>query len=137
MPKIMSYKKIVDQHTVHTLFEPDYQNSSERITELCNIDGLTYVAIPDGVKLPNQPAQIQQSLVEIKLTPELRRQIKSKSEHVSLIRKRVVEHIREKYSINDELKMLRIAPTLKSSEFFDYCEQCVIWGREAKARLGL
>lgn len=137
MPKILSYRKITDAYTTHVLFEPDYQDGSERITELCGIDGLTYVVVPDGVELPVQPTQIQQSLAEVSLSPELRRQIKDKSVHVALIRKRVVEHIRLRYSVNNELKMHRTGPTPESSEYFDYCEACTAWGRAEKAKLGL
>jgi hypothetical protein len=136
MPKILSYQKITDKFTTHTLVEPTTAyatNGEARIVELCTIDGTTYVYIPDGVILPSQPKSI--SLMEEKLTDELKVKIKLAS--IRLINQRVVEKIREEYSADDEFKMLRLAPSEESALYNDHIEECRAWGRKEKEKLGL
>ena len=72
MPKIYRYKRVTDQYTTYCLVEPDYNQLAieGRITELCTIDGLTYVSVPDGVELPEQPETIAATLVEVDLAEE-------------------------------------------------------------------
>lgn len=58
------------------------------------------------------------------------------------INRKVVEYIRAKYSINDELKFLRIelfsfVPDPEASAYNAYVEECLAWGRGEKERLGL
>ena len=112
MPKIYRYKKVTDQYTTYCLVEPDYNQLEveERITELCTIGEWTYVSVPDEVELPEQPSFIAATLVEVDLVeePETKTAINATSSHVELINNRVVEKIRLLYSINDEIKMLRV-----------------------------
>jgi cell division protein FtsL len=56
---------------------------------------------------------------------------------VQLINDRVVSKIREVYSLNDEIKMIRLSPSEESTAYNDYVEECRDWGRTEKARLGL
>ena len=137
MAKIYKYRKVTDQHTTYSLREPDHgmQSDTERCTELCAIDGITFVSVPDGVVLPEQPAQL--SVVEIILTEDLAAQIKKKACHVNLINQRVVDRIRERYSVNDEIKMLRIGPSAETAAYNDWVEVCREWGRAEKVKLGL
>jgi len=54
MPKVYTYRKIIDKFTTNTLFEPHSDDEdSARITELCAVDGLTYVFVPDGITYAN------------------------------------------------------------------------------------
>ena len=137
MTKIYKYQKVQDAYTTHCLVEPDYNllETEDRITELCTIDGITYVSVPDSIILPAQPEQI--TVEEVALTDELKAAIKSESPHVQLINERVVAKIRERYSLNDEIKLLRIGLSEESTAYNDYVEECRAWGRAAKARLGL
>ena len=137
MTKIYKYQKITDQFTTHCLVEPDYNllETEDRITELCTIDGITYVSVPDSIILPAQPEQI--TVEEVVLTEELKEAIKSASPHVQLINDRVVSKIREVYSLNDEIKMIRLSPSAESTAYNEYVEACREWGRVAKANLGL
>jgi hypothetical protein len=137
MTKIYKYQKITDQFTTYCLVEPDYNllETEDRITELCTIDGVTYVSVPDSITLPAQPEQI--TVEEVVLTDELKAAIKSESPHVQLINERVVAKIREIYSLNDEIKLLRIGLSEESTAYNDYVEECRDWGCAAKARLGL
>ena len=137
MPIIYKYQKISDAYTTYLLAEPDYEllGLEDRITELCTIDGVTYISVPDGITLPEQPEQI--TVEEVALTDELKAAIKSESPHVQLINERVVAKIREIYSLNDEIKMIRLSPSAESTAYNEYVEACRDWGRVAKARLGL
>lgn len=137
MPKIYQYRKVIDAFTTHSLREPDSASAREedRITELCTIDGMTYVSVPDTVILPVQPKEI--SVEEIALTAELGDAIKAASPHVALINERVVAKIRDRYSVDDEFKMIRIGPSPETEAYNDHIEACRAWGRAEKARLGL
>lgn len=139
MAKIFSYRKVTDKFTTHCLREPDGLSDEMKITELCTIDGRTYVAVPDFVELPEQPEAILGSLKEEILTDDLARKIKTRSPHVQLINQRVVALIRKRFSPEDEFKMLRRAA--KDPDAFkaydDYVEQCIAWGKVKKAALGL
>ena len=137
MTKIYKYQKVQDAYTTHCLVEPDYNllETEDRITELCTIDGITYVSVPDSITLPAQPEQI--TVEEVVLTEELKAAIKAASPHVQLVNERIVARIRERYSLNNEIKLLRIGLSEESTVYNDYVEECRDWGRVAKSRLGL
>jgi hypothetical protein len=137
MPTIYKYLKISGQYTTYILAEPDYEllGLEDRITELCTIDGVTYISVPDGITLPEQPEQI--TVEEVALTDELTAAIRLASPHVQLIDERVVMKIREKYSVNDEIKLIRQGASDDFTAYNDYVETCRAWGAAAKARLGV
>jgi hypothetical protein len=137
MAKIYKYQKVIDAITTHCLTEPDYNllDTEDCVTELCVIGDDTYVSVPDELTLPPQPEEI--TVEEIELTDELTESIKAASPHVALINERVVSLIREAYSVNEEIKMLRLAPSSETAAYNDYVEECRAWGRAEKAKLGL
>ena len=137
MTKIYKYQKVQDAFTTYCLVEPDYNllETENRITELCTIDGVTYISVPDGITLPEQPEQI--TVEEVALTDELKAAIRAASPHVQLIDERVVMKIREKYSVNDEIKLIRLGASDDFTAYNDYVETCRAWGAAAKARLGV
>lgn len=51
------------------------------------------------------------------------------------INSRVVEMIRERYSIEDEIGLLRTGPSDESQQYDAYVEECRAWGRGEKAAL--
>ena len=144
MAHIVSYQKQSDAYTTYTLLAP------EGSTELCTLDGVTYVSVPDG-ELPAQPAQIAASVIDpVTLTTELREAIKAASPHCQLIHQRMEDKIRERYSLSDEQYFSRIASgaalgyyTFETGEaeslqaFGLYVESVRQWGREQRALLGL
>ncbi|MDD5247806.1 MAG: hypothetical protein PHY45_02405 [Rhodocyclaceae bacterium] len=71
------------------------------------------------------------------LTPTLGAAISAASPHVRLIRQQVQDMIGEQYSISDEIKLLRTAPSAEHSAYNDHAESCRAWGRAQKAALGL
>ncbi|MBT4288914.1 MAG: hypothetical protein HOD92_16430 [Deltaproteobacteria bacterium] len=137
---ILKYQKIIDEFTTHTLIEPDYKDGQPRITELCTIGNDTYVHIPDTIVLPEQPFNLDVTMEAVKLTGELKTEIKALSPHVQLINARVVEKIRAKHSIDDEFKMLRIkikGDDVKSKSYMDHVDLCLAWGVSEKTKIGL
>lgn len=106
--------------------------------ELCTIDGVTYVSVPDDADLPiNQPDEIADTVQTVVMTDDLRELIKSHSTHVQLINERVKAKIAERYSITDEIELLRSAPSDEFDVYAEYAESCRTWGQEQKSMLGL
>lgn len=129
---------------------PDSQGLDDALhcTELCELDGVTFVAVPAGVTLPDQPAEI--TLEAVTLTPELRDQIKAASVHCTLIAERMELRIRDRYSLSDEAYFARIGvgAALGSYTFGDgemeammafgaHVESARQWGRAERIKLGL
>ena len=139
MTSIISYQKHITLEITRELRLPDGEQHERIGTELATIDGTTYVCLPDGATLHfGQPIEIAASIVNpVTLTDTLRDQIKAASSHVHLINQRVVERIRELYSMDDEIKCLRLAPSAETTAYNDHAEACRAWGREQKAALGL
>jgi flavodoxin len=50
------------------------------------------------------------------------------------INQQVVEMIRERYSIEDELGILRTAPSDEATQYNAWVEECRAWGREEKTK---
>jgi len=147
MAKIYKYQKVIGKYTTFCLVEPDYNllerddpaMEGVRITELCTLDGWTYASVPDAISLPEQPAVIAATLAEVDLSedPVLKAAIIAASPNCQSIRGRVVDKIRALYSIDDEFKMIRLAPSEESAAYNDHVEACRAWGREERAKLGL
>lgn len=131
---IYSYQKHIDDlRTVEISLPVD---GMDRLgTELATIGGTTYVYLPDTATLPEQPSEI--TVENVTLTPELLFAIKAASPHVRLIDARVVEQIRQKYSLDDELGMLRRNPSDEFSAYDAYVEECRAWGQTEKTKIGL
>lgn len=142
MAKIYYYQKVTDEFTT-------YQAQGEGLVELCTIEGITYVSVPDDGQLSaEQPEQIR--LEEADLTDELREKIKAISPLCQLIYVRMQEQIRGRYSAEDEMYLARIAvgqltgsyvmqphePAL-IAEYQSYIETVREWGRSERAKLGL
>ena len=129
---IKKYKKITDKYTTYSICE-------EGITELATINGETYISIPDDVVLPEQAKQIK--LEPVILTDELKEQIEIASPHIQLIKKRIREKIAKKYSIEDELKIIRNKingiDVEKYTEYNTYIEACIAEGEVKKEEIGI
>ena len=117
---------------------PEDDNHQRIGQELATIDGVTYVALPDGAALPgNQPAEIVGSIQAVVLTDAVREQIKAACPIVRLINSQIQERITSLYSVGDEIKLLRTAPSAEFEAYNTFVEDCRAWGREQKALLGL
>lgn len=105
------------------------------LTELATLDdGYTYLALAPEATLPEQPAEVV--LEPVELTPALREALGKASAVLSQINDRVVAMIRAHYSVEDEIKMLRIAPSPETAAWNEHVEQCRQWGREQRAAIG-
>ena len=126
----------------------DYRPRAEGLTELAELDGWRYVAVPEGV-VPDVPEALT-TWEPVTLTTELRDAIKAVSPHAQLIAQRVIDRIRAKYPLDDELYFARIAMgalqgsyTLLEGEadalaqYQADVEAAREWGRLARAELGL
>ena len=144
MPVISRYQPVTDEYTIYRV-SSDMESS---ITTLCEFGGWVYLSIPDGVS-PVIPAQIT-TYGPVELTDELREQIKVASPHTQLIAQRVIDKIRAKYTLDDELYFARIAVgALQGSYELQSGEAAAIeqyqidvesareWGRQERAKLGL
>jgi len=129
---------------------PDSQGVDDSVhcTELCTLGDVTYVAVPGGIVLPEQPAEI--TVAPVTLTPELRAAIKAASVHCAFIAERMEARIRSKYSLSDEAYFARIGVGAalgvyqfepgeqdEMLAFGAYVEACRQWGRDERAKLGL
>lgn len=86
-----------------------------------------------------QPAAIKASIEALPspLPADLRDAIKTASPHVRLINSQVRDAIAERYSLADEIGLLRTAPNAEMTTYNAYVEECRAWGRDEKAKLGL
>jgi len=153
MTSIVAYRKFIDAIRTVELRLPEGPMHERIGTELCTLpDGLTYVSLPEGEALPaDQPEEIAASIVTpVTLTDDQRQQILSTSPHCRLVAERVIERIRERYSLDDELFLNRIATGVTNGlyayqdgeeaeviAFGAWVEECRQWGRQQRAALGL
>lgn len=135
MSYIVRYHKFIDAaHTVEIALPSD--TDGKRVgMELATIAGVTYVSLPDGSALPEQPAEI--AVEQVELTPELKASISEASPFVRMINQMVSEKIAERYSTGDEIKLIRTSPSAEFEAYNAYAEDCRAWGREQKASVGL
>ena len=139
MTTIIAYRKYIDALITRELRLPLDANQHPLGTELATLaDGLTYVSLPVGAVLPNdQPAEIAASIATVTLTPAQILDIHAASPHVKLINQRVQEKIAALYSLTDEIKLLRTAPSPEFAAYNAHAESCRAWGRAEKVKLGL
>lgn len=95
------------------------------------------MSIPKGSELDPQSEMIAGSVHIAVIDDELRERIIAASPHVALIQQRVRDKIAECYSVFDEIKLLRTAPSEEFDIYNEHTEACRQWGREQKAALGL
>lgn len=146
MAKIIAYTKARDQYATYLLATPP----DVVCPELCTLDGVTYVSLPDGAVLPPQTAQIAASVEVVTPDAALRGQILADSTHCQLIDEQMRQTIRAAYPLEDELKFARIgvgaamgmySPTsdeVKAMTVFgEFVESVRQWGRDERAKLGL
>jgi len=135
MTSIIKYRKVIADGTTYQLVEPDYADGADRCVEIATVAGATYVAVPATATLPPQPKQI--TVTPVTLTPDLNANLKAASPHVRLINSRVVERIRERYSADDEIKLVWMKTGPDVDAYRAYVSECVAIGSAAKAVLGL
>lgn len=146
MPSIIAYRKAHDAYTTYKLATPP----DVACPELCTLEDVTYVSLPDGAALPPQPAQIAASVEVVTPDAALRAQIIAASTQCQLIDEQMRDQIRATYPLEDELKFARIgvgaamgmySPTSDEVQgmtvFGEFVEGVRQWGRDQRAALGL
>lgn len=126
MAKQYKYRKIINEVTTLCLVEPDYEllKLKERVQVIGELDGFTYIEVPDSIKLPSEQPIL---LIEANLEADK-------------IDFQTVQKIRAQYSINDELKALRTAVGGNTTEFKTYnayVEECKAAGTVLKQAVGV
>jgi hypothetical protein len=113
-------------------------------TILCTINDKNYVAVEDKdgyVQLAEKTEKgyliISGETHTAKEMRILRKAIKDATPAIQTINAQVRAKIRERYSVDDEIGNLRVPESEKAAEWRAYAEECVAWGREEKAKLGL
>ena len=141
MPYLIAYRKVIDSVTTHQVRLPQSEQMSQSGIELATLaDGRTIVAVFSSADLPaDQPAEIAESIqtLSAKQKADILAEIKSLSPHVALINSRVTEKIAQRYSITDEIKLLRAGTVDELASYNKFVEECRAWGTEQKAALGL
>ncbi len=145
MTTIYKYQPVTTPGPFGTDYRPAANNSA--LTELCTLEGYRYLAI-ENIADVTIPLEIL--LEPVELTPELREAIKANSPHTQLIAQRVIDKIRAKYPLDEELYFARIAVgalqgsyTLLSGEldaigqYQADVEAAREWGRIERNKLGL
>ena len=154
MPSLIAYRKAISRETTIALRLPlDATQGQATAQELATLpDGRTVVMLPDGLTLPaDQPAEVAGTIEHLSpLAADVREQIKAASPHVALIAQRMVQMIRDAYSLDDEMYFARIGvgaatgmytPTSgelqEMTVFGEHVESVRQWGRAERAKLGL
>lgn len=133
MPDIYSYTKVVNETTTKQID----MSGIEGAVELCEIDGITYVSIPDAASVAKQDAAIDAKVATI--DAKKKEEIRTASYVVKFIKQQVRDKIREKYELDDELKLLRLRDTNKDEwdKYNAHAESCRAWGEAEIAKLGI
>lgn len=117
--------------------------------ELCELDGVTYVTVPDDAgPMPEQHAEI--TLEPVIVDAGLRDRLLTESRAGQLISQAIVDNIRAKYPIDEELYFARIgigsltglyqpseSEMQELASYGSYVESVREWGRQQRAALGL
>lgn len=144
--QIYSYTKVIEPgpngYTV-------YARLPEHGLELCELAGKTYVTVPEGAAaLPEQHPEIK--LEPVVVDAGLRDQLLVNSRACQLIAQAIIDNIRSKYTIDDEMYFARIGvgaatglyqPTESEmrelANFGAFVESVREWGRNQRLGLGL
>ena len=135
MNTIYKYRRIIttwpDGSTIY------FKNSENenRAIELAEIDGWNYVSVPELAQIPDQPIEIEWQ--KVALNAMLKLSIIANSRTIQLINQSIVDKIRALYSMDDELKLLRTAPSSEFDLYNAYVENCRSLGKDQKLALGL
>ena len=106
--------------------------------EIADIDGTKYYKSDKGELLEDTGKAVTVLTAASRPDyPGLIQQIKKASPQCQDINTQVVAKIRERYSVDEEIGILRTGKTAEFDEWNNYVEGCLSWGREEKAKLGL
>lgn len=139
--KLYRYQPIYDKHTRIDANLPENAIIHLSNDQLEEFDNYQYVAFEE--KAPEQPKGI--ILEEVVLTAELKEKLRKNSSHWQRYKERVIEKIREKYSLDDELNIIHTRnlgtkttdDKAKISEYDNYVQSVKDYYAKYKANLGI
>lgn len=134
MGSIVTYQKYIDADITVELKLPVDKENKTLGQELATVDGKTYCFV-DGV-LPEQSKKISASVKEVVVDAALRALLNEHSPQIKLIDQNTKANIAARYSIEDEIKMLRVGGDA-FVEYNDFVEACRADGQAKKAQYGL
>ena len=146
---IYKYQPVITEGPNGTDYRPSITDttSENTLTELCTLDGYRYVSVSDivGITVPEEL-----TVEAVELTSELRETIKATSPHTQIIAQQVIDKIRAKYPLDEELYFARIAVGALQGTYdllpgeLEAITQYQLdvevareWGRVERAKLGL
>lgn len=135
MNTIYKYRRIITTWPDGVTIYFKNSENENRAVELAEIDGWNYVSVPELAQMPDQPIEIEWQ--KVVLDAMLRLSIIANSRTIQLINQSIVDKIRALYSMDDELKLLRTAPSSEFDLYNAYVENCRSLGKEQKMALGL
>ena len=141
MVKLYRYQPIYDKHTIIDANLPENAIIHLSNDQLEEFDNYQYVAFEE--KAPEQPKGI--ILEEVVLTAELKEKLRKNSSHWQRYKERVIEKIREKYSLDDELNIIHTKNLgtkttdnkAKISEYDNYVQSVKDYYAKYKESLGI
>ena len=141
MVKLYRYQPIFDEYTRTDANLPENAIIHLSSDQLVNFDNYQYVAFEGDI--PEQPKGIK--LEEVVLTAELKEKLRKNSSHWQRYKERVIEKIREKYSLDDELNIIHTKnlgtkttdDKAKISEYDNYVQSVKDYYAKYKANLGI
>lgn len=147
MTTIYKYQRITTPGPDGTTLYFRNADDAPRALELGELDSWHYVSVPDGASLPEQPVEIDWQLVTV--DDDLRQRLMG-TRPLQMIAEAVVQRIRERYPLDEELFLNRIATGVANGlyvyqdgeeaeviAFGVWAEDCRQWGRQQRAELGL
>lgn len=108
---------------------------SKTVTYLATVEGVGFIHVPDDAEAPVVEGV---EVHPIRIDKDLRDKIRAASPLCRRIKREVVARIRQRYSLEDEIGLLRVGQS--DPEYLrwnDHVEACRKWGREQRAAVGL
>jgi len=141
MVKLYRYQPIFDEYTRTDANLPENAIIHLSSDQLVNFDNYQYVAFEGDI--PEQPKGIK--LEEVVLTAELKEKLRKYSSHWKRYKERIIDKIREKYSIDDELNIIHTKnlatktteDKTKITEYDEYVKSVKDYYAKYKANLGI
>ena len=139
--KLYRYQPIFNKNTRIDANLPENAIIHLSNDQLKDFDNYQYVAF-EGV-IPEQPKGIV--LEEVVLTAELKEKLRKNSSHWQRYKERVIEKIREKYSLDDEINIIHTKnlatktteDKTKITEYDEYVKSVKDYYAKYKANLGI
>ncbi len=112
--------------------KPIYPNTcgEQRVIDLGLYMGKRYILLTDGIAFPKQPKGVSIKPADF-TNSDVRKYLKTESPLAKQVDRETQDKIRQRYSLEDELKALRTG----DKEYRDFVEKTVVDGRALKEEM--